>query len=75
MKMKNLFMAAVAVMGFTFATIAQTIPPYVPTNGLIGWCPLTEMPMMKVEITITEQVWQPLLQQVDWLYWCNAIDS
>jgi hypothetical protein len=26
-------------MGFSVATVAQTVPNYVPTNGLVGWWP------------------------------------
>ena len=32
-------MTAVATMSFTTATMAQNVPNYVPTNGLVGWWP------------------------------------
>ena len=32
-------MTAVATIGLAAATMAQTIPSYVPTNGLVGWWP------------------------------------
>ena len=39
MKKKNLLLAAVTIFSFVTATLAQTIPSYVPTNGLVGWWP------------------------------------
>jgi hypothetical protein len=39
MKKKNLLLIAVASIGLTTATVAQTVPSYVPTNGLVGWWP------------------------------------
>ena len=39
MKKKSLLMTAVATLGLTAATMAQTVPSYVPTNGLVGWWP------------------------------------
>ena len=39
MKMKNLLLTAVATLGLTAATMAQNVPSYVPTNGLVGWWP------------------------------------
>ncbi len=39
MKLKNLLLTAVATLGLTAATMAQNVPSYVPTNGLIGWWP------------------------------------
>ena len=39
MKKKNLLLIAVASIGLTAATVAQTVPSYVPTNGLVGWWP------------------------------------
>jgi hypothetical protein len=39
MKKKNLLLTAVATIGLAAATIAQTVPNYVPTNGLVGWWP------------------------------------
>ena len=41
MKKKNLLMTAIAILGFASITIAQTVPSYVPTNGLVGWWPFT----------------------------------
>ena len=41
MKMKNLLLTAVATLGLTAATMAQNVPSYVPTNGLVGWWPFT----------------------------------
>ncbi len=37
--MKNLLLTALAMLGLTAATLAQNIPNYVPTNGLVGWWP------------------------------------
>ena len=39
MKKKNLLMTAVAIIGFATITIAQPVPSYVPTTGLVGWWP------------------------------------
>jgi hypothetical protein len=39
MKRKSLLLTAVATLGLTAATMAQTVPNYVPTNGLVGWWP------------------------------------
>jgi hypothetical protein len=39
MKKKNLLLTAVATLGLAAATIAQNVPSYVPTNGLVGWWP------------------------------------
>ncbi len=39
MKKKSFFLTAVATLSLATATIAQTIPNYVPTNGLVGWWP------------------------------------
>jgi hypothetical protein len=39
MKKKSLLMTAVATLGLTAATMAQSVPSYVPTNGLVGWWP------------------------------------
>jgi hypothetical protein len=41
MKKKNLLMTAVAVFGLATISIAQTVPSYVPTSGLVGWWPFT----------------------------------
>lgn len=38
-KKKNLLLIAVASIGLTTATVAQTVPSYVPTSGLVGWWP------------------------------------
>jgi hypothetical protein len=37
MKKKSLLLTAVATLGLTAATMAQSVPSYVPTNGLVGW--------------------------------------
>lgn len=37
--MKNLLLTAVATLGLTASTMAQSVPSYVPTNGLVGWWP------------------------------------
>ncbi len=39
MKKKSLLLIAVATLGLTVATMAQSVPSYVPTNGLVGWWP------------------------------------
>ncbi len=39
MKMKTLLLTAVATLGLTAATMAQNLPNYVPSNGLVGWWP------------------------------------
>ena len=39
MKKKSLLLTAVATLGLTAATMAQNVPNYVPTNGLVGWWP------------------------------------
>ena len=39
MKKKFLLLTALATLGLKTATMAQTVPSYVPTNGLIGWWP------------------------------------
>jgi hypothetical protein len=39
MKKKSFFLTAVATLSLATATIAQTVPNYVPTNGLVGWWP------------------------------------
>ena len=37
--MKNLLLTIAAILGMTAATMAQNVPNYVPTNGLVGWWP------------------------------------
>jgi hypothetical protein len=37
--MKKVLLTAVATLGLATATIAQTAPSYLPTNGLVGWWP------------------------------------
>ena len=37
--MKTLLLTAVATLGLTAATMAQNLPSYVPSNGLVGWWP------------------------------------
>jgi hypothetical protein len=39
MKKKSLLLTALATLGLTAATMAQNVPSYVPTNGLVGWWP------------------------------------
>jgi hypothetical protein len=39
MKKKNLLMTAIAIFGLATISIAQTVPTYVATNGLVGWWP------------------------------------
>ena len=39
MKKKILLLTAIATLGLTTATMAQNVPNYVPTNGLVGWWP------------------------------------
>jgi hypothetical protein len=39
MKMKQLLLVAAAILGLTAAAVAQNVPSYVPTNGLVGWWP------------------------------------
>ena len=39
MKMKSLLLTIAATLGMTALTMAQNVPSYVPTNGLVGWWP------------------------------------
>jgi len=39
MKKKNLLLTAIAIFGLATITMAQSVPSYVPTNGLVGWYP------------------------------------
>jgi hypothetical protein len=39
MKKKSLLLSAVATICLATVTIAQNVPSYVPTNGLVGWWP------------------------------------
>jgi hypothetical protein len=41
MKTKRLLFTALALLGLTATTMAQNVPPYVPTNGLVGWWPFS----------------------------------
>ena len=41
MKKKSLLITAIAVFGFAIISMAQTVPSYVPTSGLVGWWPFT----------------------------------
>jgi hypothetical protein len=41
MKTKKLLLTAVAALGFAIVSMAQTLPSYVPANGLVGWWPFT----------------------------------
>jgi hypothetical protein len=38
-KKKSVLLTAVATLGLTAASIAQNVPTYIPTNGLVGWWP------------------------------------
>jgi len=38
-KKKNLLLTAVATLCLTASSMAQNVPNYVPTNGLLGWWP------------------------------------
>jgi len=39
MKKKNVLMTAIAIFGLATIAMAQTVPSYVPTTGLVGWWP------------------------------------
>jgi hypothetical protein len=39
MKKKNLLMTVMAIFGLATISIAQTVPSYIPTSGLVGWWP------------------------------------
>lgn len=39
MKKRNLLIIAIAILGLAKITRAQTVPFYVPTNGLVAWWP------------------------------------
>lgn len=39
MKMKSLMLTIVVSIGITTITMAQNVPNYIPTNGLVGWWP------------------------------------
>jgi hypothetical protein len=41
MKKKNLLITVIAIFGFAIISMAQTVPSYVPTSGLVGWWPFT----------------------------------
>jgi hypothetical protein len=41
MKLKALILTISATIGLTAGTMAQIVPSYVPTNGLVGWWPFT----------------------------------
>jgi hypothetical protein len=36
---KSVLLSALAIAGFAVTSLAQTVPNYVPTNGLVGWWP------------------------------------
>ncbi|MFM7978911.1 MAG: hypothetical protein ACKPKO_06305, partial [Candidatus Fonsibacter sp.] len=38
-KTKNLLLGIAIEIGTSFATVAQNVPSYMPTNGLVGWWP------------------------------------
>jgi hypothetical protein len=39
MKAKNLLMTTIAILGLATITFGQTVPSFVPSNGLVGWWP------------------------------------
>jgi hypothetical protein len=39
MKNKNLLLTAIAIVGHATISMAQSVPSYVPVNGLVGWWP------------------------------------
>ena len=39
MKKKKLLITAIAILGLVVNTFGQTVPSYVPVNGLVGWWP------------------------------------
>ena len=39
MKQKSLLLTIAVLLGLRIAATAQTIPSYVPTDGLVGWWP------------------------------------
>jgi len=39
MNKKNVLLTALAIAGFAVTSLAQTVPNYVPSNGLVGWWP------------------------------------
>lgn len=39
MKKNTLYLFAIVFIGFSYVVNAQTVPAYVPTNGLLGWWP------------------------------------
>jgi len=39
MKKKNLLLIVFAMLVWTLSTVAQNVPSYLPTNGLVGWWP------------------------------------
>ncbi len=41
MKKKSLLITTIAIFGFGIISMAQTVPSYVPTSGLVGWWPFT----------------------------------
>ena len=41
MKMKSLLLTIAAIVSITAITIAQNVPSYVPTDGLVGWWPFS----------------------------------
>ena len=39
MKKRSLLITAIAILGLAVNTFGQTVPSYVPVNGLVGWYP------------------------------------
>jgi hypothetical protein len=39
MKMKNLLMTIFSILGLATISFGQTVPSYIPSNGLVGWWP------------------------------------
>lgn len=42
MKHKTLFLIGIAILGIGAISFGQTVPSYVPTNGLVGWWQFSE---------------------------------
>jgi hypothetical protein len=42
-KMKKIYLifTTLAVIGLAINAVGQTLPPYIPASGLIGWWPFT----------------------------------
>ncbi|MFN5885712.1 MAG: hypothetical protein ACK445_10260, partial [Bacteroidota bacterium] len=40
-KTKSLLLTIAAIFGLAAPTFAQSVPSYIPTNGLVGWWPFS----------------------------------